>query len=532
VSVKPTLPTDPCYEQDQRTLDKFKSGKKKDHIKYVRDYPEETRIVYRTFYENVKVSEKLMRAHEQSCEERPVNTDMRVFFEMVERSVGIVVIDEDDLQQSDEDTDGGELAEELALMRADGYSSDDDDESRVTNNSGHLLKQRKHSKAKKILKMSSTKGGKELVDLEIQDIVMNVKYAILLCEDEDQDEAEDEDEDQDVDEDEDEILAAQKNTSKSKRSLEKSESVKSKPKMSWFVGQAMAVQYEDNHVRVKVFSQRGKDWFPQYNDDDEEVAVPVVSGNKKKKKKKKKQRPFLIQKYSVSNFLCRVDFKKGKQCPDKKTLDMVADCMDKAECEWDENFVQEWSVVSILDHRLSTCGHLMQYNVKWTTDEETWEPLESLRNCADLLRNYEGKHLDSKSIQRGSRLMIACTASLMSNRHQIEFFQFKAEHCLKGMNYFGQRDMQCLTTTSALMRARWATDIVLLWHGQATMADIVIEANKSSKVCAIFSPHAVTKFMQGTNETLHVGFVGSNYCEKACKYWLIPISWCQQTIPR
>jgi hypothetical protein len=402
------------------------------------------------------------------------------------------------------------IAELMSTMG--NFSSDDDDESRVTNHSGNQAKQRKHSKGKKSSKKTSTVGGQELVDLEIQDIVPLTKYAILLYEEE-----EDQDNELFGDIDDDEVLVAGDNTTAHKRARPDTQAAKSKPKMTWFVGQAMSVQKEGEHVQVKVFSKQGDNWYPQLSDD----AQP------KKKKGSKKPESYLVQKFSVSNFLCRVDFPKKKHYPDKSSNTMIAAFTNKADYECDETFVMEYNVEDIFNHRLSETGLFMEYYVKWSSSEESWEPLESLSNCVDMLRKYEGKHLDSKALQKGSRVMIASTSHLMNNRHQIEFFQFKGKQTSKASNYFTFEDMWRLTSPSVQPRDKWVSSIIMIWYGHT-----LSKVNQSSHTCAIFSPHATTKFMQGTNEILQSGFVEEHYCEATCQYWLIPINWSGYTIPR
>ncbi len=60
----------------------------------------------------------------------------------------------------------------------------------------------------------------------------------------------------------------------------------------------------------------------------------------------------------------------------------------------------------------------------------------------------------------------------------------------------------------------------------------VSKVNQLNHTCAIFLPHAATKFMQGTNKTLQAGLVDEDYYGGQCQYWLIPINWNGYNIPR
>jgi hypothetical protein len=122
--------------------------------------------------------------------------------------------------------------------------------------------------------------------------------------------------------------------------------------------------------------------------------------------------------------------------------------------------------------------------------------------------------------------MLSTTSLLLSNRHQIEFFHFDGKKNAHSINNFTEGDMEVLTTSSANQHAKWINSNVFNWFVYGT------RTASASKTWAVFSPYSFTKFMQGTIAEFTTGFVQDYYKSQSCRYWMIPINWSGNSIPR
>ena len=160
--------------QNQRQFDKFKKNNIHNGFKTVASYPPDLKTRHVAFYEQTRASEASMRAHEEDCQNRPINRDMASFFEMVHTSVTTpepVVA-----SAADNDKPDDALVAEL-LADFGTYSSDDDDESRVTNDNEKQQKRKSTREAKTSKRTAGYEGT--LADLTIEDIILRRKYAIM-----------------------------------------------------------------------------------------------------------------------------------------------------------------------------------------------------------------------------------------------------------------------------------------------------------------------------------------------------------------
>jgi hypothetical protein len=188
--------------------------------------------------------------------------------------------------------------------------------------------------------------------------------------------------------------------------------------------------------------------------------------------------------------------------------------------------LKEWVVAKILSHRICATESFMEYEVLWKTGEATWEPLSNLNSASELLRIYESTHLDSKALAIGSRVMLAATPALLSNNHQIGFFQFSGSTKTQTFSYFNECDMDRLITRSANDVDKWINSTIMSWYSHSRNLEL------KGKSWVVFSPYAVTKLMQTANSQLKEGFVDKFYKSHECQFWIIPISWSNMIIPR
>ena len=62
---------------------------------------------------------------------------------------------------------------------------------------------------------------------------------------------------------------------------------------------------------------------------------------------------------------------------------------------------EEWEVEEIMSHKGSIKGRNKQYLVRWkgyTEEDDTWEKLEDLIHCAELIQTYELKQVGVHAI--------------------------------------------------------------------------------------------------------------------------------------
>lgn len=442
-------------------------------------------------------SEQTMRAHEAVCTGRPLNTDMAIFFEGVQQSNAVSEdMHEDQEHDTTEIEEHGLEAEMMAKF--DLYSSDDDDESRLTNNSDKLRIQ-KEKRSNKSAKKTTQFEGIDLVELTIDQIVKKAKYAVLVnyandsCEEDELLLSEDESED----------LGTGKRSRGTETNTDDQESIE------WIIVEVVDVLESEKHVRAKVFKMEGQNWY-QCKDDSQ----------------RKKKKGILVEKFAVESFLCVVEFGKTNiHRPDKRSAALITACMQRWNNNDDEDDMEEFAVTAIVDHRISSCGNFMEYEVEWDSCEQTtWEPITGLTNAHEQLRLYEAKNLTAKTLEIGTRIMIAATAKLLSNQHQIEFFHFKGSRLARSISYFGIEDMERLTTTSD-GEDRWLNSTIMSWHSQSLPFG-------QDRCWVVFSPYAVTKFRQGVSDKLPGGFVDDFYTSSKCRHWFIPVSWQEYRIPR
>jgi hypothetical protein len=481
--------------QNQKAKDRFKKLQASNGYKLVSLYPPEIKDSHDLLRQKLNQCEQTMRAHEAVCTGRPSNKDMKIFFNLVWQSITLTNdVLEEDYEPETIDNEETVLAAEM-MAKFDLYSSDDDDESRVTNNSDKLRKQ-KEKRFSKSAKKTTQFEGTDIADLTIDKVIKKSKYAVLVrYENENHEEEEF---------NEDEFGEGSKRTCGTEQGRDEQDSFK------WIIVEVVDILEEEKHVRAKVYKMLGLNWYPCLDDS----------------KKGKKKQTTLVEKFAVESFLCLVNFgSTHPHRPDKRSAAMITACMQRYNYNDDVDDFQEFEVTAILDHRIAASGNFIEYEVEWGgSGETTWEPLTSLTNAHEQLRLYEATNLDSKILENGSRIMIAATAALLSNHHQIEFFHFQGSRLARSNNYFGIEDMNRLTTTSD-GEHRWLNSTIISWHSQLTSAG-------QDRSWVVFSPYAVTKFMQSVSDKLQGGFVDDCYTSSTCRHWFIPVSWQGNNIPR
>jgi hypothetical protein len=481
-------------------------------FKTVASYNAELTSKHQEFYRKKVDSEREMRRHEETCLNRPENLDMKNFFEMVHTSVTLPAQAAPRIEQDEE----GENDLEAELLAEFGkYSSDEEDESRVTNNDDKQNR-RKNLKSTKARKPCSA-IDQELVDLEEDDIVVKNKYAILVAYDGGQESEEDSDKTTSSDDEQNlgDIYRHQKIHGNGGTKRAAPQLVRRASKVSWIIGEVVEVQKgTGGGVRVKVFKEVDQNWYEVEDDS--------------KQAKRGRTKPTLVEKYSVHNFLCAVVFNKTthKHRPNKASSELIKAFLARENYDPQGSTLVEWNVEDITDHRRSDNGLFMEYRVKWTfPNGNSWEPIQSLSNCGELLRLYESKHLGSKTLGIGTRLMLSATPKLLSNHHQIEFFHFKGNKSLRVLNYFGVEDMNRLMTPSTNSQDSWVSSNILTWFISGCISS-------SLSPWVLFSAYSFTKFKGGISDRFDAGFVDQSYSKKSCKHWMIPINWSGYEIPR
>jgi hypothetical protein len=470
-------------------MDKFKKENYKAGYKTVATYPAMMKAKHVNFYERAKRSVQNMRDHESVCKESPSNLDMLAFFAMVRTSVCTKGIFEEVAEIDDnggDDALANELESEFGMN-----SSSDNDESRVVNNSEKLVRCKGKAANKKA---KHTNVASAPVELAIEDIKVNSKYAVMVRYGGDNDESDGN--------------ADQATGKRDRRDDDESTAL---PLYSWFVGQVVSILADEGQVRIRVFKKTGENWYPMYDE------------------KKPGTKTILIEMYTVQNLICAVEFNRKTHYPNKASEKRIVAFFGNDNCEPGDKLIdqQEFEVTAITEHRISKDGLNMEYKVQWDSGKPSWEPAEVLENCGEILRLYESKNLDSKELKVGARVMLSCTPKLLSNRHIIDFFHFKGHTNLRSHNFFSEDEMLRLVIETPDVRARWVNSTMLLWFIHEASAK-AISGNK----WAIFSPFAATKFMGGITEKLQRGFVDEYYSEPTCRYWLIPVSWVGNEIPR
>jgi len=386
------------------------------------------------------------------------------------------------------------------------YSSDDEDESRVTNNKNN----RELNKEKKRRSSKCAKNGedvKEMTDLTIADIVKGEKYAVLCRYDGASDSS---GEDYGGDESTDDDIPLSEVGKRGKRHRGKTSTPPHDAIVSWIIVEVVDVLENEEDVRAKVYKESGKNWYPCKDD--------TKSG---------KKQPVLVEKFPVESFLCLVSFLKSKKHQlDHQSSTLIAAFMQRLHGTDSDADLEEFGVRQIIDHRVCVGGGFVEYKVEWDSGgEPTWEPLSALAHAQENLRMYESLHLNSKTLGTGTRIMVAATPLLLTNRHQIQFFQFQGSRLARSVNYFGIDEMTRLTTTSSDRNTWWLNSTILSWYSNS------LRLQQQSQF-VVFSPYAVIKFMHSTLEKLQGGFVDASYTDMKCRRWFIPISWQGDGIPR
>lgn len=496
--------------QAQKELDSFKKQRQKMGQKYVRCYPPDVLTTYSNLYAASKAAQAALAQQEDGCEDCPLNKSMQIFFEACEKYVSNRARDEVAEHGDDDDSNEHNAWKQALASKYTLYSSDDDDVTRVVNSAGHQAQRKaKGSRSAKTAKPDASE--RENPRLATEDLKVRGLYAVLVEYDEGSTRGgigDDESGDDDV--------TIQQHCRKRNKNETCQDELEER--VTWIIVEVLSVNNDEECARAKTYSQRDNKWY---------VNLSTSEAGRSGKKP-------LVEMFQLESFMCPVTFgKKGSvynNRPDRESAKRIEECVRRFQSNRgvasEEDSTNEWEVEAVIDQRI-TKFDIIEYHVKWSNGENSWEPRENLANCDKALKAFAKKTGTSgaEKVSKGTQLLMSVTPQMLGNRYAIDYFSFsinnrtnnRKSYCLSGDT------MSRLASDTPRQRDRWINTEALLWH-----TSLLNNQRDAKSTWAVLNPYCVHKLLEVANDELV--YAPADYLTRS--QWMMPMNWCLDELSR